>query len=98
WMEAGGRVDRHWEAATDRGASQPETPRRTGRPFEPPLRPCVYGAQIARTAFDPVIRSAVDIVRESAGLISGIAGLGLALFVDTGATPPRPSAVQGRPG
>jgi hypothetical protein len=93
WIEVGGRLECHWEVATDGAASQSERPRLTGSAFEPPLRPCVNGAQIARTAFDPVIRSAVDIVRD-AGLISGIAGLGLALFVDTGATPPPPSAVQ----
>ena len=49
---------------------------------------------LTRTAFDPVIRSVIGIVRESAGLVSGIAGLGVALFADTGgAAPPRPSAV-----
>ena len=50
WIEVGGRLECRWEAATDGAVSQSERPRLTGRAFEPPLRPCVYGAQIARTA------------------------------------------------
>src|ERR1700741_725918 len=50
WIEVGGRLECRWEAATDGAVSQSERPRLTGRAFEPPLRPGVYGAQIARTA------------------------------------------------
>lgn len=50
WIEVGGRLECRWEMAASEAASQAETPRLSGRAFEPPLRPCVYGAQIARTA------------------------------------------------
>jgi hypothetical protein len=53
WIEVGGRLECHWEVATDGAASQSERPRLTGSAFEPPLGPCVNGAQFARTAFDP---------------------------------------------
>jgi hypothetical protein len=49
----------------------------------------------ACAVFNPIIQSAVGIVRESAGLVSNIASLGIALFVNTrGAAPPRPRAIS----
>jgi hypothetical protein len=40
----------------------------------------------------PVIRSAVGVVRESAGLICNVAGLGIALVMDTRTTAPNKAA------
>jgi hypothetical protein len=48
--------------------------------------------------FNPIIQSAVGIVRESAGLVSSIASLGIALFVNTDLRRRRvPTSYRGRP-
>jgi hypothetical protein len=47
----------------------------------------------ALQAFEPVIRSTVGVVLESAGLLRNIAGLGLALISDAKAAPRPPVAL-----
>jgi hypothetical protein len=51
---------------------------------------------LAQVAFGRIVKSAVGVVRESAGLICNVAGLGVAMFVGTtNPTPPlRARAIQ----
>jgi len=46
-------------------------------------RTTATGAGAAYGAFGPVIQSAIGVVRESAGLVRNVGGLGIALVLDT---------------